>query len=261
MTRVLSLAVLLAACGTSGSGPSDAATGDAAADAAADASSPSDATSDATDASSADASDAGVSYATTFSLTENPISEGGHWRNGKTDGVDWADVRTENGIAHGTVVSTGPAYDDSTAVLAGTWPDAQSACATVHSLNQTSSVFEEVELRLRTTIVASSITGYEFNFRATADGSQYVQIVRWNGALNSFDYVNSATGPGIHDGDQVCATASGSTLTAFVNGTQIVQGTDATFPSGSPGVGFYMQGGSTGQLGDYGFTSFTASTP
>ena len=41
------------------------------------------------------------SYRTTFERDESPISEGGMWVNGRTDGVDWADVVTEHGLAHG----------------------------------------------------------------------------------------------------------------------------------------------------------------
>jgi len=201
------------------------------------------------------AADGDASYETTFPV---PLSEGHLWLNGKTDGLDWGDVTAGAGHAFGTVVSGGPPYDDSTAALIGPWGSEQMACATVFTSKQSSSIFEEVELRLRTTITAHSITGYEFNFRATSDGSQYAQIVRWNGPLDSFDYVSSATGPGLHDGDKVCATAVGSTLTASINDNQVVQGTDATFTGGSPGIGFYMQGGTMAELGDYGFTTFYA---
>ena len=40
-------------------------------------------------------------YTTSFPRAENPISEGGNWVNGKTDGLVWADVATTNGIAIG----------------------------------------------------------------------------------------------------------------------------------------------------------------
>src|SRR5713226_6600461 len=43
-------------------------------------------------------------YATNFSLAENPISEGGKWLNGQTDGLDWTDVRTTRGFAFGTEI-------------------------------------------------------------------------------------------------------------------------------------------------------------
>jgi hypothetical protein len=201
----------------------------------------------------------GQSYSTSFPRTEDPISESGHWINGGTTGIDWGNVQTTPGLAFGTVVSGGPPYNDSTAVLAGAWGGDQTAQATVHIANPTSAVYEEVELRLRTTITMHSITGYEFNFRCTSDGSQYVQIVRWNGALNAFTYLNSTTGPGLHDGDVIMTTAVGSTLTSYINGVQQVQWTDPTYPGGSPGVGFYNQGGTPTNNSEYGFTSFTAT--
>ncbi|PYX51407.1 MAG: ATP-dependent DNA ligase, partial [Acidobacteria bacterium] len=93
------------------------------------------------------------SYTTNFSLTENPISEAGKWINGKATGLDWADVRTTPGLAFGAQTATA-INDDSTAVLTGTWGPDQTAQATVFTINQNSTIFEEVELRLRTSISA-----------------------------------------------------------------------------------------------------------
>jgi hypothetical protein len=201
---------------------------------------------------------AGNFYATNFSLTENPISEAGKWINGKVTGLDWADVRTTPGLAFGNQTDTG-AYEDSTAVLVGIWGPDQTVQATVHTVNQSSSLFEEVELRLRTSITAHSNSGYEINFHCTADGTQYVQIVRWNGRLGDFTGLNGGAGPGLHNGDVVTATIVGSTLSAYINGQLIVQATDSTFTSGSPGIGFYFAGGDTSQQSDFGFSSFSAS--
>ena len=201
----------------------------------------------------------GNSYTTNFPLTEDPISEGGKWINGKVTGIDWANVRTTPGLAFGTQTDT-VNYDDTTAILAGSWGPNQMAQATVHTVNQNSGMFEEVELRLRTSISAHSITGYEINFRCTSDGTQYVQLVRWNGPLGDFSYISGgAIGPGLHDGDIIKATIIGSTITAYINGKQIAQGNDSTYTSGSPGMGFYIQGGKASQQSDYGFKSFTAS--
>ena len=207
----------------------------------------------------------GNTYTTSFAsppAPENPISEGGNWINGGATGIDWGNVQTTAGLAFGTVVSPGPPYNDSTAVLSGTWGSDQAVSATVQTVNQNSSIFEEVELRLRTTITADSITGYEINFRATSDGTQYCQLIRWNGALDDFTGLTGQVSPGcpgLHNGDVVSATVIGSSICSYVNGVQIFCWTDTTFANGSPGMGFYMQGGTTGQLGDYGFTSFFAT--
>jgi len=90
------------------------------------------------------------------------------------------------------------------------WSSNQKAEAVVHTVNQNSSIYEEVELRLSYHNSAHSITGYEFNFRATPM-YQYVQIVRWNGPFGNFTYLNggigSGIGPGLHNGDVISATA------------------------------------------------------
>ncbi|MBS1865618.1 MAG: Ig-like domain-containing protein [Acidobacteria bacterium] len=200
----------------------------------------------------------GNSYTTTFPLTENPISEGGKWINGKTVGLDWSDVRTTPGLAIGTQTAT-VLYDDSTAILSGTWGPDQTTQATVYTVNQSTNLFEEVELRLRTSISAHSIAGYEVNFRCTPVGNQYVQVVRWNGPFNNFTLLDSKAGPGLKTGDIVSATVVGSTISGYINGVLIVQVTDTTFTNGNPGIGFYLQSGTAAQEGDYGFTSFTAS--
>ncbi len=195
-------------------------------------------------------------YATRFPLAEDPLSEGGNWINGGTAGLDWANVRTTPGHVVGTESGSG-GYDDSTAVLAGDWDSNQMAQAVVHTVSQNKGFFEEVELRLRTSITAHIITGYEINFRCTTDGSQYVQIVRWNGPLGNFTYVNTAVGPGLRDGDTVKATVVGDTITVFINGKAVVQGKDSTYKRGSPGIGFFLQG-ATDVNGDFGITAFTA---
>ena len=197
-------------------------------------------------------------YTTNFSLTENPISEGGNWVNGKAVGLDWADVATVRGLAFGT--ETGRVnYDDSTAVLDGAWGANQTAQATVYSVNQNSSIFEEVELRLRTTITANQMTGYEIDFRCLNTLEGYVQIVRWNGPLGSWTLLDGRSG-GVKNGDLVKATIVGNVITAYVNGTRVLQVTDVTYATGSPGIGFYLQGTTNNAVQrDYGFTSFSAA--
>jgi len=178
--------------------------------------------------------------------------------------VDWANVGTTPGLAFGTqtgVEAWGPtAYNDSTAVLSGAWGANQTATATVHIRKQTDApgVFEEVELRLRTTITAHSITGYEINFSCSANPANfYAQIVRWNGPLGSFTYLNSIKCH-IHDGDIVSATVSGNTISVTVNGAPIMSAVDSAFSGGSPGIGFYLRG-ATGADANFGFSKYAAS--
>lgn len=202
-------------------------------------------------------------YTTMFPKTENPISEGGKWTNGAKDALDWTDVRTAAGLAFGTEPGGKRAapqeYDDSTALLTGTWAPNQSAQATVHSVNPNNKINEEVELRLRSTLAPHKATGYEILFRSFQGDDSYCEIVRWNGSLGDFTYVARAKGPpcGIADGSVVKATAIGSVITAYINGVQVVQGRDSTYPNGNPGIGFFLYG-ATDLTADFGFRSFTA---
>ncbi|MFZ0635608.1 MAG: hypothetical protein WAM08_08820, partial [Candidatus Acidiferrales bacterium] len=183
----------------------------------------------------------------------------GDWINGGVTGLGWSNVQTTPGFAFGTQPdTTADLYDDSTAIVAGTWGPTQTVEATVHTVNQSDALYEEVELRVHTSISANSITGYEITFRCTADGSQYVDIVRWNGPLADFSVLAGTMGPGLNDGDVVKATIVGTTITAYINGEEVLQTTDDTYATGSPGIGFYIDGGTVAQESDYGFTNFTA---
>jgi len=198
-------------------------------------------------------------YQTSFAAAENPFSEGGLWINGKTTGLDWADVRAVKGFAFGTQTGSEARDNDSTAILSGPWKPNQSAKAIVRSTRQNSAAWEEVEIRLRTNLSAHSCTGYEINFRSAHDGSQYVEIVRWNGALDDFTYLAKLNGgPGIKSGDVVAATISGDTISAYINGVLVLRARDSKFTEGSPGLGFYLKGQS-GDSSEFGFSSFMAS--
>jgi hypothetical protein len=203
------------------------------------------------------------SYETTFPLTEDPISEGGVWSNGRDDGLDWYNVLTngEIGYAYGEV-TTGE-YTDPTAILKGTWSADQGAEGVVYSKNQTTTLWQEVELRLRSGISAHSCTGYEIFFRCTKTGgddahSSYAEIVRWNGPLGDWDVLEVHYGIeyGISDGDTVSATVVGNVIKGFINGVEVISAVDDTFTAGNPGIGFDYGVGDTNV--DCGFTSYRA---
>jgi hypothetical protein len=198
-------------------------------------------------------------YTTGFPLNENPVSERGNWLCGKTVGLDWADVATTPGHAFG-LESGLTGYDDSTALLSGVWGPNQTVQATVYTVNQNDKLWEEVELRLRSSLSAHSATGYEILFKCTKTKNAYSDIVRWNGPLGKFTYLSHKEGAqyGVADGDVVKATIVGNVITVYKNGVQLAQVTDGTYATGNPGMGFFLQGG-TGVNRDYGFTSFSAS--
>src|SRR5262249_35437669 len=149
-------------------------------------------------------------------------------------------------------------YDDSIAILSGTWAPDQSASAVIHIGNGVggNGVFEEVELLLRTTISPGLITGYEIN-ASVIDGNPYMQVVRWNGPLGDFTGIGGQV-ISVKNGDTIAATIIGSTITVYLNGQAQFSVSDSTFSSGSPGIGFFLQG-ITGVNGNYGFSSFSAS--
>jgi len=192
-------------------------------------------------------------YSTSFSATENPISEGGAWINGAITGIDWGNVQTIAGFSYGTNLSS--QYADPTAVLAGTWASDQEAQATIAINGAVSGGAHEVELRLHTTITAHSITGYEINAN-TNPNDPYIQIVRWDGPLNSWTLLD-AHSVGVANGDVLEATAIGDTITVYKNGIQVLQVTDSTYSTGSPGIGFYDNVDSNWT--SFGFSDFSAS--
>jgi hypothetical protein len=217
-------------------------------------------------------------YRTTFALTENPIAEGGVWSNGKTEGVAWQNMRTTTNKAFGTQSGNSGVYDDSVAVLKGTFGADQEARATVFSTVTAAAYYAEVELLLRGTVsTAGTVQTYEVVFSvnpsAQTQGS-YCEIVKWFGP--------STGGPGVQflsltgqqtitaptTGAVVRARIVGNTITAYINSTQVAQITDsvglsgtAPYTTGNPGIGHWLNNnGATGDPTTYGFSDFTAQT-
>ena len=195
-----------------------------------------------------------ASYATNFDRTESPISETGAWRH---FGLDWTLANTSDGIAFGTQTGTG-GFDDSYAYLSGFGPN-QSATAVIHrDAIIDNRCTHEVEILLRWADSAHNARGYECN--VAYDGG-YAEIVRWNGPLSDFTYLARGSVPGgVHDGDVMSAKVVGNLITLSVNGVKVASASDATFPTGDPGMGFW-RGGPYGARGDYGFTSYSATSP
>lgn len=198
-------------------------------------------------------------YSTRFLLAENPVSEHGQWESARAGALDWADVATSPGRAFG-LESGVTGYDDATALLTGTWGPNQSAEATVFASHQNDKLWQEVELRLRSSFSAHVATGYEILFRCSKSKQAYADIVRWDGPLGKFTYLSHKEGAeyGVAEGDVVKATMVGNVITVYKNGVKMNQVTDGTFATGRPGMGFFLQGG-TGTNRDYGFTSYSAT--
>src|SRR4029077_4763378 len=100
----------------------------------------------------------------------------------------------------------------------------------------------EVELLFRMGGDATHTRGYEMSF----DTGGNVTLVRWNGDLGDYTFVNHTGGAnnevgGLKNGDTISAKASGNTFTASVNGVLIYTATDDTWKDGQPGIGFFIR--------------------
>ncbi|MEO8673419.1 MAG: hypothetical protein ABI411_19055 [Tahibacter sp.] len=201
-------------------------------------------------------------YFTTFEMTENPIAESGAW-----SGIDTTRTRmaTSGGRCYGT--QTGGAYDDSVALLTGTWPDDLEITGTV--FRGTTSGLEELELMLRGAETTTTTTGYEVNY---AHDGQYVNLYRWEGGIQLANFVplvpentHSISG-GLHTGDQIRVRIQGDSVTAYYNkgagwvtvftGSDTSVGGHAKYPSGRPGIGAFKTSGS-GALNQFAFEDLT----
>jgi hypothetical protein len=217
------------------------------------------------------------SYRTHFPHDEDPVSEDGMWLNGKADAIDWTDCVTSNGFIHGAPSrmkvleqraeqgnlegeeAVGD-YDDPTAILSGEWGPNQHGRGVAHIENPTEEWFQEVQIRLRSTLEPRSITGYEIFFRCLKGELGYAEIVRWNGPIGDWTSLQRHQGPeyGVEHGDVVEATIEGSVIKGSVNGVEKITVTDDTWTSGAPGVGFNFGVGDT--YADHGFSSFEVDT-
>ena len=221
------------------------------------------------------------SYRTEFRGNETPISEGGIWLNGKRDGIDWADVLMRDGRVYGEVTrmmakerrveqqvlgagaAAGAAegdYDDPTAVLTGSWGRDQYGRARVFSKNQTDKYFQEVEIRLRSSIKPHWCDGYEVFWRCLKTDGGYAEIVRWNGKIGDFTSLKKLVGKdyGVEDGDLIEASITGNVIKGYVTGKEMISAVDDKIQSGSPGVGFNFFVGNTNV--DHGLTFFETHT-
>ncbi len=202
-----------------------------------------------------------ANYSTSFSGTENPLSESGNWVNGASYGFN----NCEKGLADdsATQIAFGaspgsPTYADSTALLTGTWGANQMVQGTVYAGTTGGISYPEVELRLRSALSGTNCTGYEITFSIGQGAAGYLEVVKWNGALGSFTYlVNNLTGSqyNVVTGDVIQAWMIGSIITVFKNGIFQVAVSDTTYASGNPGIGFdYTASGN-----HYGFSAFSAA--
>ena len=212
----------------------------------------------------------GGDFSTTFAATQNPISEGGIWLNGQTDGGDWHDCLTTSGRCVGAADNFASRYADDIACLKTSYRAfnaAQWAQATLYlSGGYTGGGgSHECELLLRWALSSGVARGYEAAIGIRPAGT-YAFIVRWEGAAGSYtalwdpsasvgSYVNTPTA--MANGDVMRAQiTSGNVISLYQNGLLLGSVTDSTWASGQPGMGFWPVDGAT--AGSMGWSDFSA---
>ena len=203
-------------------------------------------------------------YSTSFAQIENPLSEGGKWRNGHQTGIDWTDPRS---IGGGTVASSAPTptrySDDIGHIDPGFLPFSPNQYAegvVYRAPGYPTNLNHEVELLLRFDISPHQARGYEVGFGNLG----YWFVVRWNGPVASYTAIHDAGLGSLaspQDGDVMRAEIVGNIITVKKNGAVIgtvnvtSQG-GTVWQSGQPGIGFWpVDGADPSKLG---WKSFTA---
>lgn len=202
-----------------------------------------------------------ASFSTTFPATENPISQGGKWRNGATDGLDWIDIQTTPGkMLAAAIDSAGGGVMDGIAQLDRGFL----ACASNQYSRGTlfrqagyTGVSHEVEVHCNQTITAHSITGYE----SYAGIGNTHGLIRWNGPFGDFTplaagNISSTTEPAEDDVWEIHRI--GNTLYCLQNGVLRTTAIDTTFMGGNPGLGNNPTSGAT--IANYGLKAWTCGS-
>lgn len=213
-------------------------------------------------------------------LPENPISHNGKWMNAHvaTGSNCYSDVKVDanhhiignqvSGVdGNNKRLSDGqPAqpcdYNDSLAMLSGSWAADQCAQATVYIAPGVSSTYAEVELFLRATVAGNTFKGYELQFSVLSNKPYWHVAPRLGNDFLGFgnSIASTALGRTLRDGDVLKGCVAGNKFTISVNGTVIGTGNDSTYATGAPGVGFYHDNAGNSHDGQWGFKNFTATT-
>jgi hypothetical protein len=200
-------------------------------------------------------------YSTTFTSTENPVSQGGIWLNGLTNGLQWNDMQTNGAGVFG--VSASPSfYDDNVACINPTvfsFGARQYIKGVIKRAGgYAPTMTHEIELHLRCTIGPNSVSTMEL----LMDSANSSTMNRWNGDLNDVTILGP-TGAGIGalvDGDEVLFRVDeNGVFEAFKNGsgTAALTITDTTpvLATGTPGVAAFWRPDASVVPTSFGFKS------
>jgi len=202
------------------------------------------------DGPSAPARPALLAYETLFANNQNPFAPSPPFVNGLTQALDWTNVIATGGAAIGTQTgATGPPFNDSLLWLVG-YHSRQRSQARVKLNGVADAATQEAEVLVRFAGAGHLARGIEWNYSIFG---AYEGLVVWNGALNDFTPITSFPGSPIgalQDGWIMRLDAVGSLFTRSMStdggltftpiGSPV---TDTTWIDGSPGIGFWKNGG------------------
>jgi hypothetical protein len=150
-------------------------------------------------------------------------------------------------------------YNDSIGLMTGTWSADQTVTVTLYKATNKNTCCAEGEIWIRGSMGGGKMTGYEMSFSILSN-PDYYHMAPWLGAdFAAGTFTRSALGRTLQDGDVIKVTAVGKLFTLYVNDIQIAQGTDNTYASGNPGIGFYHSSAFNGLDHEWGFKSFAAT--
>jgi hypothetical protein len=216
------------------------------------------------------ATDTSTAFSTTFPADENPISQGGIWQRGASEGTNWSDPQTSGGHCLGTVYDNN--FDDNICHLKTSYRTMNAAqwlqCTTYRDPAYVpgDAIDHECELLLRFSITSGSATGYELIWGQNGK----MALVRWNGAQGDYTTLTDTAGAQVlgrnaADGDVVYAKISGNIINANVNGTNVpnIDGFDVSSVAGSvwstgqTGMGFFIVAGGGADLTKFCWRAFS----
>lgn len=196
-------------------------------------------------------------WKTSFPAAETPISQGGIWLNGSTNGVDWTDFVSTTGKAFGTQTGTltgNAQYADSTALLNGNFSADHKGYANVFNTIASVDYQAEVEIRLRSNMSAHNCTGYEIDYTVNPKDT-YLSIVRWEGAEGTFTNLHQFNPGWLRSGDVIMGTAIGSNICGYINGSLCASVTDTKWATGLPGIGAFLHNNTAqGSISNWGIS-------
>jgi hypothetical protein len=201
-------------------------------------------------------------YTTGFSLTENPMSEGGLWHH--TDLTSMTPVRTASGRAMSSQSGT-HGTDDSNAFLTGFGTNYEVEGVLYVSSPLHGNGSEEVEILLRwddtgpmrqTAYGQTRGLGYEINI--PSDG-HFMSLSRYKDATSLRDFKGAVAGNRTpQTGDKFRARIEGQRIRVWYNDVLRIDYTDASgITTGNPGIGLFVSGDSPST--DFGFDAVTVT--